>query len=534
MLKKFLLIVAIFICMASVPAYAAIDECAVNFTQSSVHVEGTAAPDAQLLLSVVKKGLAENGLIYQDQKMTDESGTFSFDFKMKEAGLYTAYASTPEETYKYDFVFADSDSVKGLIQNINAASSGEDIRTILKENRYAAGLYLTGIEAEPDYSYIAGLVMAGKPYDASNADSVLKLFQQFMLYGYLKDKQVENIFSYQSYLDISSIEGIEVFGGGIFKEVHAIEATNRISGKSFKSYEEFSNALIEQMTLALIMEPNGYGNIEKVCKQFEKRIGIDTSKANITVYTSLYGKNFASFSELKKTFDALCAQISSGSQGNKPGGGSGGGGHTSGSSQGGFVTGTPNTELEQVPIDTTKPVVTVFKDLDGYDWAAESIAELYNKGIVSGRTEDLFAPAEHITRSEFVKLVAVAFDLNAGNGRLPFEDTDVNGWDYPYIKAAYEAGVISGISSIQFGGSLSITRQDMAVILRRAADIAPADDASVKRFIDDNAISDYAYDDVYALRNAGIISGDDANRFNPNDFATRAEAARMIYMAIQP
>lgn len=538
MLKKILLIMALFLCIAIAPAYAAIDECSVNSSQNSVVIRGTAAPNSQLLLTVVKKGAAENSFFddvaYQNQQTTDANGHFVFDFKMRDAGQYTAYASTPENTYTYDFVFSNSDSVNSVIQSINAAKSASEISTIIKENRYGAGLYIVESSEEPNYSYIAELIMSGKPYDTSDADNVLKLFRQYMIYGYLKDKKIENVFTLNSYLDISSIDGTEIFTDDIFKPSHQIETTKRISGKSLKSYSEFANVLTEQMSLALIMNPNGYGNIEKVCKTFEKRIGINTSKANSTVYRSLYGKSFASFSELKEKFDELCTQIPSGGNGGGGGGsGSGGGGSANNNTQGGFVTGSVNTGLEQVPIDTSKPTNTVFKDLDGYDWAVESIVELYKKGIVSGRTDDTYAPSENITRSEFVKLVASAFNLNSGTGRLPFEDTNAESWDYPYIKAAYEAGIINGISSTEFGCTLPITRQDMAVILCRAAKTSPADDASVKRFADDNDIRDYAYNDVYALRNAGIINGDDKNMFNPHNPATRAEAAMIIYAAIR-
>ena len=536
MIKKILLITALFLCIAAVPAYAAIDECSVNSSQNSVVIRGTAVPNSQLLLTVVKKGASADSFFddvaYQNQQTTNSNGQFLFDFKMKDAGQYTAYASTPEDTYTYDFVFSNADSVNSVIQSINASKSASEISAIIKENRYGAGLYIVETDEEPNYAYIAELIMSGKPYDTSDVDNVLKKFRQYLIYGYLKDKKIENVFTLNSYLDISSISGTEIFTEDVFKASHQLETTKRISGKSIRGYSDFANTLTEQMSLALIMNPNGYGNIEKVCKTFEERIGIDTSKANSTVYRSLYGKNFASFSDLKKSFNELCGQMSSGGNGGGSSSGGSGSGGSSNNTQGGFVTGGSNTGLEQVPIDTSKPVNTVFKDLDGYEWAVESIVGLYKKGIVSGRTEDTYAPSENITRSEFVKLVASAFNLNGGTGRLPFEDTSTESWDYPYIKAAYEAGVINGISSTEFGCVLPITRQDMAVILCRAAKTPPADDASVKRFADDNSIKDYAYNDVYALRNAGIISGDDRNMFNPHNTATRAEAARMIYAAI--
>ena len=47
-------------------------------------------------------------------------------------------------------------------------------------------------------------------------------------------------------------------------------------------------------------------------------------------------------------------------------------------------------------------------------------------------------------------------------------------------------------------------------------------------FADDSAIADYAKESVLAMRSLGIISGDENGNFNPNQFASRQEAAKMI------
>ena len=48
-------------------------------------------------------------------------------------------------------------------------------------------------------------------------------------------------------------------------------------------------------------------------------------------------------------------------------------------------------------------------------------------------------------------------------------------------------------------------------------------------FSDDEMISDYAKDAVYALRGAGVIKGVSDLEFAPLANATRAQAAKMIY-----
>ena len=52
-------------------------------------------------------------------------------------------------------------------------------------------------------------------------------------------------------------------------------------------------------------------------------------------------------------------------------------------------------------------------------------------------------------------------------------------------------------------------------------------------FADNESIADYAKNSVYNLKDSGVINGYDDNTFNPHSKLTRAEAAKMIYMAMQ-
>ena len=48
-------------------------------------------------------------------------------------------------------------------------------------------------------------------------------------------------------------------------------------------------------------------------------------------------------------------------------------------------------------------------DIAEYGWAVDSITELYEKNIISGRDEKTFAPGERVLREEFVKMIVEAF-----------------------------------------------------------------------------------------------------------------------------
>ena len=57
--------------------------------------------------------------------------------------------------------------------------------------------------------------------------------------------------------------------------------------------------------------------------------------------------------------------------------------------------------------------------------------------------------------------------------------------------------------------------------------------AQTEAFADDEQISDYAKEAVYALAGAGIINGVGDNHFQPQGNATRAQSAKVIFGAMK-
>lgn len=176
-----------------------------------------------------------------------------------------------------------------------------------------------------------------------------------------------------------------------------------------------------------------------------------------------------------------------------------------------------------------KDMAFVFGDVSG--WAQPYIEGLYVRGIISGKGDGVFMPEERITREEFVKLVVELFGLNDPNAQAEFSDVDPNAWYYSYVATAAAKNIVSGIGDGQFGVGQNIKRQDMAkiiqsVLLSQGVEGTPA---TADVFADYETISEYARDSVLTVYQLGIVSGDDNRNFNPNQFATRQEAAKMIY-----
>jgi len=177
----------------------------------------------------------------------------------------------------------------------------------------------------------------------------------------------------------------------------------------------------------------------------------------------------------------------------------------------------------------------VFNDLDTVPWAAEYINALAKKGIISGVAEGIFAPNNNVTREEFAKMLVSAFGFSDDTARTQLTDVSPDAWYYPYVSVAEKLGIVKG-NGTEFGVGQNITRQDMAVMAYRAAQKANVSIKKVKEaqaFADEAEIADYARESVTAMQQADIINGVEGNRFAPNENATRAQAAKIIYLLIQ-
>ena len=158
------------------------------------------------------------------------------------------------------------------------------------------------------------------------------------------------------------------------------------------------------------------------------------------------------------------------------------------------------------------------------------IEYLSKRGIVSGVSENKYAPSEYVTREQIAKMLVVSANvLNEGLVNS-FDDCVTSEWYTNYVNSAKSAGIVNGISEKEFGVGLHITRQDLAVMvyntLKAKGYTFKADKKS--DFSDTDNISDYAKEAVVALASEGIINGMGDNTFAPLKNATRAETAVLI------
>lgn len=195
------------------------------------------------------------------------------------------------------------------------------------------------------------------------------------------------------------------------------------------------------------------------------------------------------------------------------------------------------------PVPTQTPEInpntdpnTDFKDIGSVDWAKESIVELVKKGIIVGKQDSMFCPNDNITRAEFVKMIIKAFNLEDTSAVTDYKDVNLGDWYYVWVASAQKKGLISGYSDGTFGCDKTITRQEMSAIIFRIVkqlNINLKNDGHSVVFADDNSIQSFAREAVYAMQQSGIINGKENNLFAPEDYTTRAEAAKVVYAVLQ-
>jgi hypothetical protein len=197
---------------------------------------------------------------------------------------------------------------------------------------------------------------------------------------------------------------------------------------------------------------------------------------------------------------------------------------------------TPVTETKPEPVTTkteseTQPVVAAptssLKDTTNH-WAVDRINDLVNRGAIKGYPDGTFQPDTTITRAEFTTVVVKAFNLTNTDGKS-FGDTSEH-WAKDYIATAAGAGIVGGYNDSTFGPNDPVTREQMAAIVVKAAQLTPA--AGENQFVDSASIADWARDAVVTAVNNQIIRGYPDNTFKPGSKATRAEAVAVIINAL--
>lgn len=172
-----------------------------------------------------------------------------------------------------------------------------------------------------------------------------------------------------------------------------------------------------------------------------------------------------------------------------------------------------------------------YQDISRDAWYFEAVSEATDRGLFQGTSETTFEPESTMNRAMLATVIYRMAGSPAGAAKAPFTDVAAADWFADAVAWAYENGVVKGMSATSFAPLQEITREQLAVMLLRYADLCGYDisaRASLKDFADAAKVSDYAADAMqWAVAN-GILNGTDGKRLDPAGSATRAQCAAML------
>ena len=171
---------------------------------------------------------------------------------------------------------------------------------------------------------------------------------------------------------------------------------------------------------------------------------------------------------------------------------------------------------------------------DASEWAKKDIQKYVYSGVGTYSVHRI-EYGESITRGNFSTLLVDLYNNVSKDGRINLSDEDYN--NFPFVDVyddriidAYYLGFIKGVSETEFCPEGFISREQMAVMLKRLTDKLELElvSSDIKKFSDSDLISTWAEDSVAEITGSGIIKGVSENLFAPKLEITYEQAIVML------
>lgn len=481
-----------------------------------------------------------------EEGMKHGTGTISFKLPT-EYGSYTAIIGGGELSGKeVRLAYANPTEAASPIAELKAATAAT-IDSVLTKAEYNGTYWYADTNADAYKTSKSALMEAlvETVKTATDSTSVTDAYNKACAIATLKtctaDKVYDALFIAEPIVNIAYREEVYKKTDAMASAFVKLRATEKLNTpKELSAFLEKAEALSKLNTatrdtvIGIIEDYNSSfkldlsGNYVKVDKY---------SLAKKLVVTD--GNTYDSIKEVQERFEKALEEVlkETGSGTTTGGGGGGGLGLGGGGGGGGTAVGGnyPTQNPEVVSEDLMENNTGEFTDLEGAEWAKPYILYLAENNIMTGDGNGSFRPSDKVLREEFLKTLIEALKL-AGDEDMTeiakFGDVDKDAWYAKYIAAGVKLGIVNGKEESLFGIGDEITRQDAAVMIKRAVDGAGLTLYAEKEaavFTDADSISEYAKDAVEALQKAGVINGYETGEFAPQNSILRSETAKMIY-----
>ncbi|MEC0238309.1 S-layer homology domain-containing protein [Paenibacillus dokdonensis] len=169
-----------------------------------------------------------------------------------------------------------------------------------------------------------------------------------------------------------------------------------------------------------------------------------------------------------------------------------------------------------------------FTDVKGH-WAEKNINTFVKLKFIEGNGDGKFNPNGNITRAEFAAIISRVFDISGAAGHSVTLSDVGNHWAKDAIEKLTSAGILNGYGDGAFKPNQTISREEIVIILSRIVNLDHVNKNAAKgNFTDMASASSYAAGSIKDAAEAGIIDGKNSGTFDPQGYATRAEALTVI------
>ena len=184
-----------------------------------------------------------------------------------------------------------------------------------------------------------------------------------------------------------------------------------------------------------------------------------------------------------------------------------------------------------------KPADTEWKnpytDVKADAWFYDAVKSASEKSLFNGVTPTEFAPNALLTRAMLVTVLYRIEGEPEVDKAATFKDVDMDTWYGKAVAWANANGIVTGMSEDTFAPDANITREQISTIMFRYAkfknvDVSVGENTNILSYDDAADVSEYAVEATQYAVGAGLVKGRTESTLNPKDTATRAEAATII------
>jgi len=516
----------------------------------NVSYQGSASADRVTVVAQLQGSLPYENVVYIREALAEE-GTFLESFLMPEEAERGDYvlvirAKDTTDEIRLPFLYIPDGDITSFIgglgeADIESALLGAEGEEILK----AAGINVADLKKLDNLDNLEAAILA---MEDQSIDTFVQTVGEQTAIGLIQKSQSNQVLEIlenynEDYLKLS------------FEEKSWDELTDNAQKAYISKYlagKELNGVLEDEYALANILyqiNELSYASIGEVIETYAEELGV----ADESFYTTYQGlseskqtavlkevktaKNeYLSAEEFASRFETAVKNANKKTNTGNGGGGGGGGSYKTAGETTSWIPVSNSTPVVVAP-DAEEEEALVFPDLADALWAKDAITALYNMNIVSGMGNGSFMPNAPVTREQFVKMAAEAFEIMVNEEELiEFADVVGDRWSYPAVSAMSSNQLVMGYPDNTFRPEANITREDIAVIIVRICehlDIKLKKTREAKEFADNAMLSEYAQNAMEKLYCSGIINGVDESNIAPKEQATRAMAARLIYSVME-